>query len=379
MSIDLGQIQKSGRSKKTSYQNERAFRLSGFFSKKKLSDKKKVQLYKDLTTLLKAGIDFKTALTIVWDQQKKEVDRELLNSILSNVVKGKSFFEALELTQRFSPYEVFSIKIGEETHKLDTILEELQKFFQRKVKLKKQVTSILIYPVFILALTFATLYFMLTFVVPLFQSVFNQFNRELPALTRFVISLSKNFSNIFLGGLLAIVILFLLYRRIRRTTYFKVMSSKILLRIPFFGKLIKEIYITRFCQTMALLLVSRTSLVESLGLIRHMIGFHPLKKALEIMENDVTRGITLGDSMQKSKIFDTNLISMVKIAEQVNQLDAMFVNLSEQYDEEVEHKTKVMGAVIEPMLILFIGGIVGVIMVSMYAPMFDLSKVIGGN
>jgi len=110
-----------------------------------------------------------------------------------------------------------------------------------------------------------------------------------------------------------------------------------------------------------------------------MVGFYPIEEALNTIQTDIEKGSTLGDSMSKFSFFDKNITSMVKVAEQVNQLDTMFQNLAAHYDDEVEHKTKTMGSIIEPMLILFIGGIVGVIMISMYAPMFDLSEVIGGN
>jgi type IV pilus assembly protein PilC len=348
-----------------------------YFVSRKLNSKKKAFIYKDMATLLKAGIDFKTTLTIIRDQQKNEYTKNIIDQLLVNVVKGKAFYEAMELSGNFTPYEIFSVKIGEETRRLDSILEELQKYFNRKLKLRKQIISILTYPAFILALTLATLYFMLTYVVPLFESVFHQFNRELPTLTRYVISLSENFNIILIVFLFTIGCAIFIFQKVKKQPAFQKGFTGLILKIPFFGKLVKEIYITRFCQSMALLLVSKTSLVESIGLVRKMIAFYPIEQALDVIEKDISKGITLGDSLSKFKIFDTNIISMVKIAEQVNQLDEMFLTLANHYDAEVEHKTKVMGTVIEPMLILFIGGIVGVIMVAMYAPMFDLSEVIG--
>ena len=379
MSIDIGHIQTKSKSLSVKKKGNTSLFKNEFSFSKKLSDKKKAFIYKDLATLLKAGIDFKTALTIVRDEQKKDIAKNTMDALLKDVIKGKGLFEAMESSGQFSPYEIFSVKIGEETRKLNNILEELQKYFQRKVKLKKQIISILTYPAFILVLTFATLYFMLTFVVPLFESVFNQFNKELPTLTKYVITLSENFNTIFTIFIVSVLFLVVVYQRIKKRKGFKRVVSKIVLRIPFFGKLTKEIYLTRFCQSMALLLVSKTSLIESLNLVKKMIGFYPIVNALEIVEKDIIKGNSLGESLSKFKVFDSNIISMVKVAEQINQLDAMFLNLANHYDEEVEHKTKIMGTIIEPLLILFIGGIVGIIMISMYAPMFDLSKVIGGN
>lgn len=379
MSIDISSIQSQKKKEVLKSNGKASFFKKSFSFSNKLSDKKKSFIYKDLSTLLKAGVDFQSSLTIIRDQQQNDLAKSVIDVLLKDIVKGKGLHESMKATAQFTPYEIFSVKIGEETRKLDEILIELTKYFQRKVKLKKQIISILTYPAFILVLTFATLYFMLTYVVPLFKSVFSQFNRELPSLTKHVISLSENFNTIFVVLIVITALLFLFYRKIKNNDRFKRITTSILLKIPFFGKLIREIYLTRFCQSMALLLVSKTSLVESIDLVSKMINFYPIEQALVVVKNDIQKGTSLGESLSKFRIFDGNLVSMVKVAEQVNQLDSMFVNLANQYDDEVEHKTKTMGSIIEPMLILLIGGIVGVIMVSMYAPMFDLSEVIGGN
>src|SRR5690606_1351432 len=211
MSIDIRNIQKAHKSTFAKQGTGNSFFKKEFTFSRKITDKKKVFIYKDMATLLRAGIDFKSALTIVRDQQNNELSKNVLNNILDAVIKGKSLHEAIDKTGHFSPYEIFSIKIGEETRMLDNILDELQKYFQRKVKLKKQIISILTYPAFILVLTFATLYYLLTYVVPIFESVFNQFDRELPKLTKYVILLSENFMAIFLATLIVAIAIGLLY------------------------------------------------------------------------------------------------------------------------------------------------------------------------
>ncbi|MGJ8664832.1 MAG: type II secretion system F family protein [Patiriisocius sp.] len=379
MGIDITHIQNNKaqialKEKKTS-----SFFLKDIFVSKKMDDKKKTIFYKDLNVLLKAGIDFKTALTIIRDQQPNKHIKEILDRILIQVISGKSLHQAMKNTGAFSPYEIFSIEIGENTRKLDVISNELEHYFQRKVKLRKQIVSILTYPAFILILTFGTLYFMLTYVVPLFETVFNQFGKDLPVLTKYIIKLSDNFNMLLAIFIGVLVLLYLFIQKVRHTIKFRNITSRFILKIPFFSKLVREIYLTRFCQSMALLLVSKTSLVASIKLIEKMIGFYPIEIALNEVSENIVKGKTLGDSLSKFKVFDGNLVSMVQVAERVNQLDSMFLNLANQYDQEVEHKTKVMGTIIEPLLIVFIGCIVGVIMVAMYAPMFDLSKVIGNG
>lgn len=345
---------------------------------KTLTDKRRVQFYKDFYMLLLAKVDFKTALTILAEQQKQPKTKALVESLLQQVVGGRMFYEAVQDSGQFSDYEIFSIKIGEQTRQLAEVLHELQNYFDKKVALRKQIISILTYPAFVLILTLCTLYFMLNYVVPLFGSVFNQFGKDLPGLTKSVISLSEHFNTVVVIFLAVVAGIYFGYKQARKSESFRALQARLVLRIPFFGKLVREIYLTRFCQTMALLLRSKTSILESIRLVKDIVGFYPIEKALESAETDLLRGIPLSESMSKFSIFDHQIISMVRVAEGVNQLDEMFATLSEQYNTEVSYKTKIMGTVIEPLLILFIGSIVGLIMVAMYAPMFNLSEVLGG-
>lgn len=157
---------------------------------------------------------------------------------------------------------------------------------------------------------------------------------------------------------------------------YRAITTKIILKIPYFGNLIRKIYISRFCQAMNLLTTSKTTLINSLSLTSKMIGFYPVEIAIEMIKDDITRGISLHESLKKHSVFENKMVSMVEVAEQVNQLETMFERLSEQYNEEISHQTKMIGVILEPMIIIVIGIIVGVIMISMYAPMFDLSKII---
>lgn len=379
MGIDVSKINKGTNTKigKSSSTGSNFFSKEITFSKK-IGAKQKEVLYKDLSTLINAGVDFKTSLDILANQQKKEHLKQLILTIKSKVVKGKSFYEALEDTGKFSAYEYFSIKIGEETKKLDTVLLELHKYFKRQIKLRKQIISVITYPSFVLVLTVGVLYFMLTYVVPMFKSVFNQFDGDLPPLTKKVIILSEKFPLIFLVVVVGIISISLLVKLYGQNETFRNYRSKFILRIPFFGRLVKMVYLARYCQFLDLLLTSKTSLTESLDMVKKMIGFYPIESSIDPIRNDIIKGVPFAAAMKKHKIYEYKLISMVEVAEEINELDSMFSRLADEYDEEVEHKTKMIGVVLEPMIIIIIGLIVGLIMVAMYAPMFDLSKIING-
>ncbi|TRW27540.1 type II secretion system F family protein [Flavobacterium zepuense] len=343
---------------------------------KKFSDKKKEVFYRELGMLLKAGVDFKKALEILARQTKDKLEKEIIQEIKDKVVEGKTIYEAMMVSGHFSAYEYYSIQIGEETRKLEEVLLELQKFFSRKIQMKRQIVSVLTYPCIVLIVTFLVLYFMLTKVVPMFSSVFKQFGSELPKSTQYIIKISNNSGIVF--SVLAIIIIGLIFMHysMRKKNGYRNFLAGMVLKIPFFGHLIQKIYISRFCQSMNLLITSKTPLITSLSLTAKMIGFYPIESSIEQIKYDITRGASLSECLKKHKVYEDKLISMVEVAEQVNQLDIMFERLSDQYNEEISHQTKMIGVILEPLIIIIIGLVVGVIMISMYAPMFDLSKII---
>lgn len=343
---------------------------------KKLSDKKKEVFYRELGMLLKSGVDFKKALEILSQQSANKLEKNILIEIKTKVVDGKSIYESMKETNQFSAYEYYSIQIGEETRKLEEVLVELQQYFQRKIQMKRQIISVLTYPAIVLLVTVLVLYFMLNKVVPMFSSVFRQFGSELPQSTQLIIKIS-NHSGVIFGALFVLLsVVIASHFILKGKATYRAITTKIVLRVPYFGSLIQKIYISRFCQSMKLLITSKTTLLNSLSLTSKMISFYPIENAIETIKSDITKGVSLHESLRKHAIFENKMVSMVEVAEQINQLDSMFDRLTEQYNEEITHQTKMIGVILEPLIIIIIGIIVGVIMVSMYAPMFDLSKII---
>lgn len=210
----------------------------------------------------------------------------------------------------------------------------------------------------------------------MFSSVFKQFGSELPKSTQIIIKISNHSGAIFGVFFILIVGFIVIHFLLKTQQNYRAFTTKLILKIPYFGNLIRKIYISRFCQAMNLLITSKTTLINSLSLTAKMISFYPIEIAIETIKEDITHGLALHDSLRKHAVFENKMVSMVEVAEQVNQLDTMFERLTEQYNEEIGHQTKMIGVILEPMIIIIIGLVVGVIMVSMYAPMFDLSKII---
>lgn len=359
--------------KKTSKKMGANFSIPSF---KKFSDKQKEDFYREFSTLIKSGVDFNQALEILTNQQKSKFIKTIYKKINNDVVKGKPLHEAVQSYKYFSPYEYYSIKIGEDTRRLPEIFDQLQKFFSRRTKMKRQVISVLAYPAFVLLITFAVLYFMLNYVVPMFASVFQQFGKDLPEITQFVVNISNNFNAIILIVFGFILILYTANKLLKQNNTYKSTVSNVLLKTPYFGNLIKKIYLARFCQSFSLLLSAKTPLVTSLELTEKMISFYPLKKAISQSRKDILKGETFADSLKKHAFFSPKIISLTTIGEQINELDTMYDGLANQYNEDVDHSTKMIGTILEPLMIVLIGGIVGFIMIAMYSPIFNLSKVI---
>ena len=338
-------------------------------------DKKKERFYLDMRVLLVAGVDLKSAIEIIIEEQHKDKDKVLFEKIHADILKGRSLADSLKSTSKFSEYEYFSIKIGEETNRLIEVLDELMKYYADQAELKKQIIGVLTYPVFVFAITLGLVYFMMTSVVPMFSDVFKQFGADLPPLTKKIVAISNNFPTyalVFFSVTIAIALL-MYYQRSQE--WFRSSMSALVLRIPKVGALVRLVYLARFTQSMQLLLSSKTPLVRSLELTAQMIRFYPIQTALEQMVEDIKKGKTLHEGMSQFKIFPKRMLSLIKVGEEVNQLEMILDRLSDQYRADLKHQTKIIGKLMEPIIIVIIGGIVGVILVAMYLPMFNLSNV----
>ncbi|MFK5854490.1 MAG: type II secretion system F family protein [Bacteroidota bacterium] len=343
-------------------------KLSGNFS-----NKKKQIFYNDLSVLLSSGINLVSALDLVSNGFKKEKDKKQIRSFITELTEGKSFSEILKDTNRFSPYEYYSIKIGEETGKLKEILTELSNYINGRIQQKRKVVSAFSYPFIILLTAIIAIAFMLNFIVPMFEEIFKRFDKELPMLTKIVIKISQNFSTYSLIILMIVAIIFLINFLFRNNDRYQFITSSIMLNIPIFGVLINKVILARFCLTMELLLSAKTPLVESIRLSKNMISMFVFKDALSKIEQNIYEGVSLHDSMQQFKIFDIRMLALIKVAEEVNKMEEIFKQLKEQFNNDIEYQTGIISSIMEPMLIVFIGLFVGMILVSMYLPIFKIS------
>jgi type IV pilus assembly protein PilC len=339
-----------------------------------LSNKNQIKnrFFSETAVLLSSGMDLKKSLEIVLSGITKENEKHAIENILRVIIKGSSLSKAMEKSKAFSTYDYFSVKIGEESGSLPSVLKELANYYSKRISQQRQISGALTYPLLVLFTTILSLVFMLNFIVPMFEDVFLRFKGGLPPITRAVIALSDSFSKYSLFFLILMISFLIVISLNRKKEWFRKISSAILINTPIAGPIIKLTYKTRFCQTLKLLLSSKVHLLEAIGLIRQMIGFYPLEIALQEIKSKLAHGVTLSEAMESYPIFDKKLIAMTRVAEEVNKLDVVYEQLFEQYSDELDTKIKTMNNLLEPILIIFVGGLVALILISMYMPIFQI-------
>lgn len=344
------------------------------FGSKELSDKKKESLYLELSSLLQAGVNLKSSFELVTADLKNEKDKALYQAIQDDVLHGVSFSQALQKSGRFSLYEIFSLQIGEESGKLIEVLRDMAAFYKNKISQRRKIVSALTYPVVVMCTSFGAVFFMLKFVVPMFGDVFKRFGGQLPWITAKIIGISKGMQDYFPVFIFFLLTVIAFIFSVRKTEQYRRVTALVLLRIPVVGSLVQKIYLARFCNSMRLLINAQLPLLRSIALIRQMIGYYPIESSLQKVEDDIMSGRSLHESLQHFPVYPPKMIQLIKVGEETNQLDYFFEKVSEQYIEEVEFKTAALSSVMEPLIIIFLGLIVGLILVSMYLPLFQMSN-----
>ncbi|QCK13761.1 type II secretion system F family protein [Mangrovivirga cuniculi] len=348
------------------------------FGGKKFKDKDKVVFYKEISSMLNAGLDVISALSIVSENEFSDKTKNIITKLNTDISNGASINQAFSDSESFSSYEIFNIKIGEETGRVKHVFKKLSEHYEQKDKQKKQFINAMIYPLSVVVISVIAVMFMMIFIVPMFKEVFGRTNADLPEITEAIISLSNFIQGNFVYIIGLSLILFLLVFINRKKTGFRKVTSSILLKIPVIKNVIKSYYLNRLCASFSILISSNIDLVRSIDFCSKMIGFYPLEESLRQMKSEILKGDSLHNTLNaKNKLFDNKFISFIKIGEETNQLDLMFEELSNQYADELEHRVSVLNKVIEPVIIIFLGGFVGLILVAMYLPMFEISTQMG--
>lgn len=344
---------------------------------KAISDPKKEMLFSELHSLLISGLDFSRAFRMLIDSENETNIRTSLEEIYEFVIRGKNLGKAFESSSRFTTLDCGVITIGEETGKLCEALSFLSGYYASKVAQKRMIMGAVSYPIIIMSVAVIVLVFMILVIVPMFEQVYARMGGEMPVITQFIITLSKNF-HYHLFAVLAVVAVcwFVLSVYGKRESVLE-WKSKIILNTPMLGMFMRKSTQARFCKLLFLLYSSGVPLLRGINMLKDIITFYPYRKSFGTICDGLNRGESIAEVMERHPtIYDKKLIVLIRVGEQTNRLGQMLQKQGDDITQELNHKLKGIGNTLEPILILFVGAIVAVILIAMYMPMFMMGGVI---
>lgn len=336
------------------------------------------QFYQTLGLLLESGLGLLDCLLVMSDQFPQKRQRAMLDRIQAAVTSGVSLSQALaSQPDYFSDFEVFTLKMGEQSGQMATILKGLSHYYAKRVALRRKLTQAFSYPVAVILIAVLVMSFMIGFVVPMFEDIFNRFDAQLPPLTQSILDLSDALTQY--GGwiLLGIGLTGLLIHRLAKHPGWRRFWSKLGLLLPGLGPLWLKIHLARLSYSFALLLQAKVNLDQTLRLLGQVTPFYPLQAALQRLHAAVLDGLSLSEALEAEGTFPLFFRQMIKVGEKTARLDQMFGQMAQNLEAESDASLSQLTRFLEPVLIIFLGGIVAVILVAMYLPMFELSNAVG--
>lgn len=335
---------------------------------------------RQLSTMIEAGISLVQALTALYDQcdpKRQKSLRHIISDVTTRVQGGETFHESIAKHPRvFDRLFVSMVKAGEHGGLLAEILDRLAGFLEASARLRKKVKSAMTYPVIVICIAMAITTFLIVKVVPIFGEIFKDFGSKLPAPTQFLIDLSDFMRGEWYFLLLGIGGTFFAVRTFLRSTRGKQIWDKWKLKLPVFGPLVHKICMSRFARTFAQLIRSGVPILEVLDIVGGASGNHVVETSIKSVGADVEKGDNLSVALSKKPIFPPMMLRMVAAGEATGKIDTMLEKMADFWDEEIEAMLDALTSLIEPMLIVFLGVIVGGIVIAMFLPIFKLNEVV---
>ena len=335
---------------------------------------------RQLSTMIEAGISLVQAMTALYDQcdsKRQRNLRHIISDVTTRVQGGETFNESIAKHPRvFDRLFVSMVKAGETGGLLAEILDRLAGFLEASARLRKKVKSAMTYPVIVICIAFAITIFLLVKVVPIFGEIFKDFGAKLPAPTQFLIDVSDFMRGEWYFLILGFGIVFFGLRTFLRSSGGKKFSDRWKLKLPIFGPLMHKICMSRFSRTFAQLIRSGVPILEVLDIVGGASGNHVVETSIKGVSEDVEKGDNLSVALSKKKIFPPMMLRMVSAGEATGKIDTMLEKMADFWDEEIEAMLDALTSLIEPLLIVFLGVIVGGIVIAMFLPIFKLNEVV---
>jgi type IV pilus assembly protein PilC len=343
---------------------------------------------RQLSTLQDAGLPLLRSLQILESQQKPGQLKNILIGVCEEVEGGSSLSEAMsKYPKAFNHLYVKMVNAGEIGGVLDIILQRLAEFMEKSQRLKRKIRGAMVYPVVVITVAMAILTFIMVWIIPKFEEIFREFGVELPALTLWLVNTSRwvagSNPDQAIGGWVYIVfspvIIWGFFKLIRKAGPGKAATDTILLWTPVFGKLIRKTVIARFTRTLGTLISAGVPILEAIHITRDTSGNWVFEKALGKVHDSIREGESFAEPLRESKTCDAIVVNMIDVGEETGELDAMLLKIADNYDEEVDVAVASLVSLLEPLMVVILGGIVGTIVVAMFLPMVKMIESLQTN
>jgi len=334
---------------------------------------------RQLATMVDAGIPLVGALDILSDQIENRSFGSIVMRLKADVETGSNLSDALgKHKDAFSALFVNMVKAGESSGMLDEILDRLATYLEKTSALQKKVKSALVYPAVVSTMALAITLLLLLKVIPVFKNIFAGFGAELPTPTLILLAISDALQKYFVAFLIGLGLSIFLGARYVRTDKGALRFDTFLLKMPIFGILLRKVAISKFTRTLSTLIKSGVPILNSLEIVGKTAGNKAVEIAVENVRKNVREGENIADPLAKSRIFPSMVVRMVAVGEQSGQLEKMLSKIADFYDEQVDTAVSALTSMIEPLIIAFLGLVIGSIVICMFLPIFKITSVVSG-
>ncbi|WP_316348219.1 type II secretion system F family protein [Desulfuromonas acetoxidans] len=345
----------------------------------KVTTKDLVVFTRQFATMIDAGLPLVQCLDILSSQQENSTFKRILVTVKEDVESGSTFADALRKHPKaFDELFVNLVAAGEVGGILDTILNRLAAYIEKAQKLKKQVKSAMTYPTTVVAIATIVIGVILVFVIPAFEKMFADFGSALPAPTQVVINMSnfvQDYILVIIGGIILAIFTF---KKIYATQKGRDVIDDWALKLPVFGVLIRKVAVAKFTRTLGTMVSSGVPILDGLDIVSKTAGNRTVEKAIIKVRQSISEGNTIAEPLTKSGVFPPMVCQMIAVGEQAGSIDTMLNKIADFYDDEVDDAVSNLTAMMEPLLMLFLGTTVGGLVIAMYLPIFKIAGTVGG-
>jgi type IV pilus assembly protein PilC len=344
--------------------------------KPKVGSKELVLFSRQFSTLVSAGVPIVQGLTILMEQAESPVFKNIITLLRQDIEQGISITDAMKKhPMAFSELYVSMIKAGEIGGILDVILERLSNYLESAEELKGKIKGAMVYPAVISIVAACVTLFLIIFIIPTFENIFSQFGAELPLPTRVLIGLSKLLRKFWYLVVLIPPALIFSFRQFKKSESNRMKIDFLLLKLPVLGILLKKVAITKFARTFGTLIKSGVPILQALDTVGKTSGNLIIEKAINSARESIREGERMADPLKKTGIFPPMVIQMIAVGEETGNLDTMLSKIADFYDSEVDNSVKGLTSMIEPLIMVFMGIVIGAIVLAMFLPMFEMGQI----